>query len=92
MAGREFESLRARHSQETLVHATPSPRGQFQLVYPRTVNGRPVISPTEKGFSIQFFQLSIGSAPSPSIGGVPGERLRFEFAVKDLLFEGRVAF
>lgn len=58
--------------------------GYFALVFPRTVNGRPLISATDKGFSLDFY--------SPAIGVFPSEHILLEFKLKDMTIQGIPVF
>jgi hypothetical protein len=58
--------------------------GEFKLVFPRQVNGEPVISLTDKSFSLEF--------QSPAIQQLPSERVLLEFKLKDMILHGRPVF
>jgi len=58
--------------------------GYFVLVFPRTVDGRPLISATDKGFSLDFY--------SPAIEVFPSEHILLEFKLKDMTIQGIPVF
>ncbi|MFQ5927725.1 MAG: hypothetical protein ACE5MH_09875 [Terriglobia bacterium] len=59
-------------------------RREFQLVFPRHHEGRPLLGPGDKSLALEF--------PHPRIG-VLGERRAFiEFKVKKMLVDGRVVY
>jgi hypothetical protein len=54
--------------------------GYFVLVFPRTVDGRPLISAADKGFSLDFY--------SPAVGVMPSEHILLEFKLKNMTIQG----
>jgi len=58
--------------------------GYFVLVFPRTVDGRPLISATDKGFSLDFY--------SPAIEVFPSEHILLEFKLKEMTIQGIPVF
>ncbi len=58
--------------------------GYFVLVFPRTIDGRPVIGATDKGFSLDFY--------SPAIEVFPTEHVLLEFRLKQMTIKGIPVF
>lgn len=64
------------------VNVPEGNRPQFQLIFPRALDGNPVIGPADQKFSLEFSQ--------PTIRGVPGQRLIFEFRPKEMTLLGQL--
>jgi Spy/CpxP family protein refolding chaperone len=58
--------------------------GEIQLIFPRTVNGRPVIEVGDKNVSVEF--------QHPTVGVLSGERIFVEFKVKNMTVGKDVLF
>jgi hypothetical protein len=58
--------------------------GSFELLFPREINGEPVVKPTDKSFNLDF--------QAPAIGAFPSERVLLEFKLKDMMMGGEPAF
>ncbi len=58
--------------------------GYFVLVFARTVDGRPVIGATDKGFSLDFY--------SPAVGVLPTEHVLLDFRLKEMTIRGIPVF
>lgn len=56
---------------------------EFQLVFPRTYSGRPVVNPTDKLLGLEFHH--------PDIRG-PGERILIQFKVEKMIANGIVIY
>jgi hypothetical protein len=56
----------------------------FVLVFPRTVDGHPLITTTDKKFSLVF--------DSPTIGLLAGESILLEYKLKDMVIHGIPVF
>jgi len=56
----------------------------FQFIFPRQVNGEPLIKPEDKSLMLEF--------ETPSVGGLGGDRGYLEFKPQKMVFEGNVAF
>jgi len=79
-----------------------SPRGaahEFELIFPRTVNGEPVIEPHDKTISVEFVTPSVGTAATlthgnvtESSGGSAGRRAYVEFNVDKMKVNGKLAY
>lgn len=57
---------------------------EFQLIFPREYEGKPVITPEDKSLKLEF--------DCPSIGGIDGGRALIEFKVKNMVMDGKVIF
>jgi hypothetical protein len=62
---------------------TPAERG-FQFIFPRELDGKPVLSANDKSIKLEF--------PYPDIGGVGDGRVLLEFKVKKMMINGDVAY
>jgi hypothetical protein len=58
--------------------------GEFHFVFPREVDGRPVIQPADKSVSVEF--------QHPAVGLLPADRVAVEFKVKNMLLDGQLVF
>lgn len=58
--------------------------GQFELVFPRRLEGRTIVSDSDDSFALEF--------PSPAIGQAPSERVFLQFRLKDMSMNGRPVF
>jgi hypothetical protein len=58
--------------------------GAFELIFAREAKGQPVVQPTDKSFTVEI--------PAPAVGQLPGEPMRFEFKLKDMVFDGQPVF
>ncbi|HEX7287925.1 MAG TPA: hypothetical protein VF532_17180 [Candidatus Angelobacter sp.] len=83
--------------QEALLHGpkgqkiTPtrllSPRGgaqEFELIFPRLVEGEPLLGPHDKTLGVEF--------ASPAVGSVSAARVFVEFKVDKMVVNGQVAY
>jgi hypothetical protein len=66
------------------VQVVPGEGGQFELHFPRTVDGQPVVSPSDKTISLEFIH--------PDIGMLRTERIHFNFKVKDMIVGSTTIF
>jgi hypothetical protein len=55
-----------------------------QLTFPRSRDGKPILSVEDKSLIIQF--------PYPVVGGMGDGRGQFEFKVKDMVYNGQIAY
>jgi hypothetical protein len=55
-----------------------------QLTFPRSRDGKPVLSVEDKNLIIQFTY--------PTVGGMGDGRGQFEFKVKDMIYNGQIAY
>lgn len=69
---------------ELLDVIRPSGGGELQLVFPRNVNGKPVLQPTDKKVSVEFIH--------PRVGPLPEQRIFVEFKVKDMMLDGQLVY
>lgn len=60
----------------------PPARGEFQLVFPRTVKGHPLLQADDKVLALEFVH--------PGAGIFPRERVYLEFKVQEMLLDGRL--
>lgn len=58
--------------------------GVFESVFLREENGQPVVRPADKSLVVEF--------PVPALGRLPGERVRLEFRLKDMMVNGQPVF
>ena len=56
----------------------------FQLVFPRQVQGRPLVGPGDKRLQLEF--------PHPEGGGAGRQRVRVEFKVDKMVVDGQVVY
>lgn len=64
-----------------------SPKGgaqEFELIFPRIVDGKPLLEPGDKTISVEFV--------SPSIGGVDSSRVFIEFKVDKMALNGQLIY
>jgi hypothetical protein len=64
-----------------------SPKGgaqEFELIFPRMVEGKPLLEPDDKTISVEFV--------SPSIGGVDSLRVFLEFKVDKMVLNGQLIY
>jgi len=64
-----------------------APKGgaqEFELIFPRMVNGKPVLEPGDKKMSVEFM--------SPKIGQVDSSRVFVEFKVDGMMDNGRLVY
>ena len=66
------------------VQVVPGEGGQFELHFPRTANGQPVISSSDKTVSLEFIH--------PDVGVLRTERILFSFKVKEMIFGGAAVY
>lgn len=66
------------------VRVEPGAGGEFDLFFPRQVNGKPILEPGEKQLALEF--------ESPAVGQIRNERVLLEFKVKDMLLNGRLVY
>jgi hypothetical protein len=66
------------------VQVIPGEGGQFEIHFPRTVEGQPVVSPSDKTISLEFIH--------PDIGVLRTERILFNFKVKDMIVDGTAVY
>jgi len=66
------------------VHREGAEGGCFVLVFPRTEDGRPLVSAADKVISLSFV--------SPAIGVMPSEHVLLEFKLKDMAIQGIPVF
>lgn len=59
------------------VQVVPGEGGQFELHFPRTVDGQPVIGASDKNVSLEFVH--------PDVGVLRTERILFSFKVKEMI-------
>ncbi len=57
---------------------------EFQFIFPRNVDGQPVLSPNDKNIRLEFTY--------PVIGGIGDGRGYLEFKVEKMIFEGNIAY
>jgi len=69
---------------ELLDVIRPAGGGELHLVFPRNVDGKPVLQPTDKKVSVEFTH--------PRVGALPSERIFVEFKVKDMLLDGQLVY
>jgi len=58
--------------------------GSIEIDFPRTVNGHPIIPPSDKSFVMEF--------EVPDIGPIQGGRVLSEFKLKDMMIKGAPVF
>lgn len=58
--------------------------GGLQVIFPRVVEGRPVIQPDDKNFSLEF--------QHPTVGVLAAERVLIQFNVKDMLVKNELFY
>jgi len=58
--------------------------GCIEIDFPRSVNGRPVIVPSDKSFVVEF--------EAPDFGPIQGGRVLSEFKLKDMMIGGAPIF
>jgi hypothetical protein len=56
----------------------------FQFVFPREVNGNPLITPQEKNLKLEF--------QYPVIGGMGSGQAYIEFKVEKMIFAGNIRY
>ena len=64
-----------------------SPKGgaqEFELIFPRMVEGKPLLEPDDKTISVEFV--------SPSVGGVDSSRVFMEFKVDKMVLNGQLIY
>ncbi len=64
-----------------------SPKGgaqEFELIFPRLVNGEPLVSPSDKTVGIEFV--------APTIAKIAGERVFVEFKLDRMTLDGRPVY
>jgi hypothetical protein len=64
-----------------------SPKGgaqEFELIFPRVVEGKPLLDPGDKTVSVEFV--------SPSVGGVQSARVFMEFKVDKMALNGQLIY
>ena len=64
-----------------------SPKGgaqEFELIFPRMVDGKPLLEPGDKTISVEFV--------SPSVGGVNSSRVFIEFKVDKMALSGQLIY
>jgi len=66
------------------IRVAPGVGGEFQLIFPRLVNGEPLIGTNDKTFALEFYH--------PAIGVVRGERLFIEFKIKDMMLDEKFVY
>jgi hypothetical protein len=66
------------------VRVVPGEGGQFELLFPRAVDGRPVVGPADKSISLEFVH--------PDMGVLRTERVHLDFKVKDMILDGQPVF
>ncbi len=64
-----------------------SPKGgaqEFELIFPRIADGRPLLGPRDKAISVEFV--------SPAVGGVDSSRVFMEFKVDKMALNGQLIY
>jgi hypothetical protein len=64
-----------------------SPKGgvqEFELIFPRTVDGKPIVEPGDKTLAVEFV--------SPTVGSVDSARVFMEFKVDKMSLNGQVVY
>jgi len=79
-----------------------SPKGgapEFELIFPRTVDGKPVIGADDKLMSIEFVTPRVGNTATASrgnisdtSGGASGRRAYAEFKVEKMMMDGKLVY
>jgi hypothetical protein len=59
-------------------------KGNFQFIFPRQVDGKPLVAPADKSLKLEF--------EIPSLGGMGGETALIEFKVKDMILYDEVVY
>lgn len=83
--------------QEALLHGAKgqtvspirlvSPKGgaqEFELIFPRVAEGKPVLEPGDKGISVEF--------AAPAVGGVDSSRVFVEFKADKMMLNGQLVY
>jgi hypothetical protein len=63
---------------------SPGASGDIQLIFPRTVEGKPIVEAQDKSFSLEFRH--------PAVGVLKAERVLTEFKVKDLVVNNELLY
>ncbi len=64
-----------------------SPRGgaqEFELIFPRTLDGKPLLEPADNSIRVEF--------TSPTVGQVSSSRVFVEFKVAKMMYNGQLAY
>jgi len=64
-----------------------SPKGgaqEFELIFPRTVDGKPLLEPGDKTVAVEFV--------SPAIGQVDSFRVFVEFKADKMILDGQLVY
>ena len=77
-----------------------SPKGgaqEFELIFPRVVEGKPLLEPGDKTIGVEFFSPSVGRVVSPSSqpdqpGQIPASRVFMEFKVDKMALNGQLIY
>ena len=59
-------------------------KGSFTFIFPRQVDGKPLVTPEDKSLKLEF--------EIPNLGGMGGETALIEFKVKDMILDGQVIY
>jgi len=57
---------------------------EFELIFPRVVEGEPLLEPGDKGFAVEFV--------SPAVGQVDSSRVFVEFKADKMVLNGKIAY
>jgi len=66
------------------VFVAPGAGGDIQIIFPRQLDGRPLVAPDDKNLGLEF--------QHPTIGVLSSERVFVEFKVKNLLVNNELVF
>lgn len=65
---------------------------EFQFVFPRLVNGEPIIKPGDKSFKLEFPHPNVGREQETGRFAFPSGRAFFEFKVDKMVIGDKVAY
>jgi hypothetical protein len=62
----------------------PGAAREFEVTFPRTINGEPLVGPSDKDIAVEF--------TNPPVGGKGSSRVYMKFKVQDMVSDGKVIY